>query len=97
MGYHRIISVPVCQIHTGDVVLVYPRMKYQSINMEMEYFFSGAGHGQPLREPVVDVHLDSADGTYYIQTENGSEYLKPHEHIQLDCLLTFGKNNGEED
>ena len=90
MTHHRILSVPACQIRKGDVILVYKNIEYNMGSFSRSQSFMNVD-----RESVVNHHLDPADGTYYIQTDSGvAAYLDPHDHLQLDCLETFGQNQG---
>lgn len=85
--YHRVLIVPAAQIVVGDVVLTYPTSSMDRVITEM--------FGRPEREVVTECHRDPKDGTIYIKTDSAAQYCQPYDHVQLDCLLTFGKNTGE--
>lgn len=89
MTYHRVLRVAAVQIVVGDVVLTYRT----SSTFERVRGFSGSG--VPDREVVVECHRDYGDGSIHIATDNAGAYLEPFQHVELDCLLTFGKNTGE--
>jgi hypothetical protein len=86
-AYHRIISVPAEQITHGDIVLVYTHVDYN-----WKSFSQGGPSNNVVRDEVICRHRDPADGTIYIQTESHAEYIAASAHLQLDCLLTFGRN-----
>lgn len=88
MGYHRILNVPASQIEVGDVILLYKG----SASGKHKVFVGG--YGTPERVTVTEKYLDHSDGEIYIKSDEDSQYCQPYEQIQLDCLLTFGKNNG---
>jgi hypothetical protein len=90
MPIHRILKVPAAQIAVGDVVLTYP-------TGSLDRVFTGYGDSE--RERVIERYLDHTDGEIYIKTDNAAQYCQPFDHVQIDCLLTFGKNfnNGEQD
>lgn len=88
MSVHRILRVPAGQILIGDVVLTYP-------TSHMDRILTQTGMGYPERERVIEYQRDASDGTIYIKTKNVAQYCQPYDIINLDCLLTFGKNNGE--
>ncbi len=85
---HRILNVASAQIAVGDVVLTFPTSSSDRVF---------TGYGIPDREVVIECHRDPADGTVYVKTHNAAEFLSPYDHVQLDCLLTFGRNfnNGD--
>jgi len=85
--YHRVISVPAEQITHGDVVIVYTNVDYN-----WKSFSRGGPSRDIVRDEVICRHRDPADGTIYIQTETHAEYIAASADLQLDCLLTFGKN-----